>query len=97
MIVLTVFTGKVDANLSRVSKIFQQAGGVEKVGDLIEHYMDVGYDHLVPSYVKYNWSWIEYYNADIKLILVLGILCLGYLVRIMFSFFCCRSVKQKQA
>lgn len=55
------------ANASRIRRIFKLAGGRERAADLVEFYEDVGYDHLVPSFVKYEWSWVQYYNLDVWL------------------------------
>ena len=49
----------------RFRKIFHQSGGVEKAGDLIEFYVDVGCKHLIPAYVRYKWTTIQYYNIDV--------------------------------
>ena len=57
------------SNIQRLKKIFMQAGGVERAADLVEHYTDVGYSHLVPAYAKYDWNWIQYYNVDVYLLL----------------------------
>ena len=57
-------------NISRVRKTFHLAGGARRAADLIEFYEEVGYDHLVPAYIKYNWSWVQYYNCDVWMVLV---------------------------
>lgn len=54
----------------KLRKLFIEAGGAERVAQLVEFYADVGYDHLVPAYAKYEWSWIEYYNVDVYAILL---------------------------
>lgn len=72
-------------NIQRLKKIFVQAGGVERAADLVEHYKDVGYSHLVPAYAKYNWNWIQYYNIDVYLLLVT---LLG--LALYASFRCCK-------
>ena len=72
-------------NIQRLNSIFKQAGGVERAADLVEHYADIGYSHLVPAYAKYDWNWIQYYNVDVYL--TLGIL-LGLVLYA--SFRCCR-------
>ena len=56
-------------NLHQLKKIFMLAGGVKRAADLVEHYQDVGYSHLVPAYAKYDWNWIQYYNVDVYLLL----------------------------
>ena len=81
--------GKCDAQLSLLRRVFHDAGGVDKAADLVEHYCDVGYDHLIPAYAKYNWSWIQYYNVDVKATIVLVLALTGYLV-IKLCRCCCR-------
>ncbi len=49
----------------KLQRIFVEAGGSEKAAELVEFYADVGYEHLIPAYAKYKWSWVQYYNADI--------------------------------
>ena len=58
-------------NIQRLKKSFNDGGGRERAAELIEFYADVGYSHLVPAYAKYNWSWVQYYNVDVYLILTL--------------------------
>ena len=82
-------------NALRIGKMFKFAGGVDKAVELIELYSSVGYDHLIPSFVKYNWSWIQYRNLDVYATIVLAILVSGSL------FFCCvknsRCCKKKRS
>ena len=60
-----------------VHKMFLHAGGAERAADLVEFYEEVGYDHLVPAYAKYEWNWIQYYNVDVyTLMLCIVILCM---------------------
>ena len=61
----TVTSLKYRSAVQKLQKIFQHAGGVEKAADLVEFYQGVGYDHLVPAYLKYKWSWVQYYNVDV--------------------------------
>ena len=69
-------------------KIFHEAGGVRRAAEIIEHYEEVGYDHLIPAYAKYNWNWIQYYNIDVKVILLLILLLLGYLTQKLLRCMC---------
>ena len=65
--------GDYHVRVNKLRKIFHQAGGVTKAADLVEFYADVGYDHLIPAHALYNWTWIEYYNADVySLLLLIG-------------------------
>ena len=55
----------------KTKKIFEFAGGVERAADLVEFYSEVGYDHLIPAFAKYEWSWVQYYNVDVYCVLSL--------------------------
>ena len=57
-------------NASRISQMYKLAGGAKRAADLVEFYEDVGYEHLIPSFIKYKWSWVQYYNLDVWLVLV---------------------------
>ena len=67
-------------NASRISRMYKFAGGAKRAADLVEFYEDVGYEHLVPSFVKYKWSWVQYYNVDVWLVMVVTCGVLGWLV-----------------
>lgn len=80
---------------NKMKLIMEKAGGVGKARELIEFYATVGYDHLLPAPVKYRWSWIQYYNVDVKItFLCLFIACVYFLMRMCQC--CCRKRKQKQ-
>ncbi len=64
-------SGTYRARVEKQSKIFRFAGGVRRAADILEHYADVGYEHLYPAFYRYNWSWVQYYNADVYLFLAL--------------------------
>ena len=57
--------------MARLSKIFHHARGVTKAADLVEFYAEVGYDHLIPAYARYEWTWIQYYNVDVYVVLLI--------------------------
>lgn len=79
----------------RLRKISLQAGGVERAADLVELYADVGYQHLVPAYIKYKWSWVQYYNADVWLVLgVLGASVICCTVKLFKC--CCRMIGSRK-
>ena len=63
--------GEYRFKVSRLQKMYRLAGGVERAAGLVEFYKDVGYAHLVPAYAKYQWSWVQYYNADVYALLLL--------------------------
>ena len=54
----------------KVSCLLRAGGGVKKGADLVELYADVGHDHGIPSFIRYKWSWIQYYNVDVWLIII---------------------------
>ena len=60
----------------KMSKIFHFAGGTKKAADLVEYYVDVGYEHLVPATSEHQWNWLEFYNieADVYALTLLGLL-----------------------
>ncbi len=72
-------------SIARLRGRYTFAGGVERAAELVEHYSIVGYDHLIPAYAKYEWSWIAYYNVDVKItLLFLVCVCMYALCR------CCK-------
>ena len=58
--------GSYRETIRKLNMIFKEAGGVERAADLIEHYHEVGYDHLVPFWAKHQWSTVQYYNLDVN-------------------------------
>ena len=75
------------SNVARLKRSFVAAGGVKRAADLVELYEAVGYSHLIPSYAKYNWSWIQYYNVDVILIITASIIIL-FTPIVIFCCFC---------
>ena len=76
-------SGNYHKRASSIRKMFLQAGGAERAADLVEFYEEVGYDHLVPAYAKYEWSWVQYYNVDVyALLLCTALLCMYCTVRL---------------
>ena len=84
-------------SVEKMQKIFKASGGVEKVVELIEYYHDVGYNHLVPVFIKYNWSAVTFHNLDVKLTLIILLLLLGSLGCLCLKnlYKCCRKDKYK--
>ena len=78
-------------SVQKLQRIFKKDGGVSRAADLVEFYSEVGYEHLVPAYAKYNWSWIEFYNVDVYTVLILAILLLSYLLYRLIRY-CCSAV-----
>ena len=60
----------ISRNVQRIHKLFRFAGGVRRAADLVEQHVELGYAHLVPGFVRYQWSWIQYYNTDVYLVLL---------------------------
>ena len=73
----TIENGDIRKQVKKMSKILKMAGGAEKAADLVEFYADVGHDHGVPAYIRYEWNWIVYYNLDVYVVLIvlLGLIC----------------------
>ena len=63
--IMTVSNPKYRRAAQRLRKTFIHNGGVEKAVELVEFYAEVGYEHLVPAYARYRWSWVQYYNVDV--------------------------------
>ena len=82
-------------SLEKIQQIYKKDGGVSKAADLVEFYSDVGYDHLVPSYIKYNWNWIEYHNVDVYAVLILSVVLPSYLLYRILRSCCCIKSKKK--
>ena len=81
----------------KIQKMHVFAGGARAAANLVEFYSDVGYNHLVPAYVKYGWSWVQYYNFDVYCLL-LFLACLLLYCSYQILKCCCRlccSKKQK--
>ena len=52
---------------------------MDRAAELVEYYHEVGYDHLVPAYAKYGWSWIQYYNVDVYALMFTVVVVLTYI------------------
>ena len=82
----------------KMQKMYSFAGGAKRAADLVEFYAEVGYDHLIPAYVKYEWSWVQYYNLDVYSLLFLLSFLLIYsvykLIRCCCSLCCSNKLKK---
>ena len=58
----------------KMRRMYSFAGGARRASDLVEFYAEVGYDHLIPAYAKYEWSWVQYYNL-VQWMFTLSYLC----------------------
>lgn len=96
--VAAVGSEDISRNVRRIHKLFRFAGGVRRAADLVEHHVDVGYAHLVPAFVKYQWSWIQYYNTDVYMVLMLVLVLVLYGVASAVKCACrkCCGSKQKR-
>ena len=84
-------------SLQKIQRIYRRDGGATRAADLLEFYSEVGYEHLVPSYAKYNWNWVEFYNIDVYALLALAVLLPCYLVyRLILCCFCTLSGENTQ-
>ena len=97
--ILEIDSGDYRQNVAKIQKVFRQAGGVKRAADLVEFYSEVGYDHLIPAYAKYQWSWVQYYNVDVYSLLLLLALITVYvdyrILKCICSRCCCSAHKQK--
>lgn len=71
----TVTSERYREKVYRISKVLKQAGGSSKAAELVEYYAEVGYEHLLPAYVKYRWSWSQYYSLDMYMVIIVTFLC----------------------
>ncbi len=96
--IVEIDSGDYRENVRKLQKVFRAAGGAKRAADLVEFYSEVGYDHLIPAYAKYNWSWVQYYNADVYTLLLVCALVTVYIdykiLKCLYSR-CCKSKKQK--
>ncbi len=72
--------GNYHTRLNNLQKMFRVAGGVSRAAELMEYYADVGFEHLVPAHVKCGWNWIQYYNADVWLLMSSFVLLILFLI-----------------
>ena len=86
--------------LRKIQLIYKKDGGVSRAADLLEFYSEVGYEHLIPAYAKYSWSWIAIHSVDVYAVLLLAVLLSGYLtyrfIRSCCSAILSRSKKKKE-
>lgn len=65
----------------KIQLMYYFSGGSHRAAELVEFYQMVGYDHLHPAYIKYNWTWVQFYNLDVYCVLCVTVcllLCLLY-------------------
>ena len=97
--ILEIDSGDYRQNVAKIQKVFRQAGGANRAADLVEFYSEVGYDHLIPAYAKYQWSWVQYYNADVYALLLMIVLLIVYvdyrILKCVYSRCCSSAQKEK--
>ena len=79
----------------KMQRIYSFAGGTRRASDLVEFYAEVGYDHLIPAYAKYEWSWVHYYNLDVYSFLSLLSFLLIYSAYRLIKCCCCKRCRKK--
>ena len=89
-------SGDYHEKAKNVRKMFIHAGGAERAANLVEFYEEVGYDHLVPAYAKYEWNWIQYYNVDVYTLILCIVLLSMYSTCRFCSCVCRRCVGSKE-
>ena len=99
-LIIIIDGGNYRSNVANLKRRFVAAGGGERAAELVELYAAVGYDNLIPAYAKYNWSWIQYYNIDVYMII--AVLVLVFSSFIIGCFLCtfrklCHTVSKKKA
>ena len=85
------------SRVRKLQKMFLQAGGAERAADLVEFYEEVGYEHLVPAYVKYEWSWVQYYNVDVYALLLTCVLLVVFIIYKAVQYCCCKCWRTKKS
>jgi len=75
--------------VQRVSKLLRSGGGAERAADLVELYVEVGNDHGIPAFIKYQWNWVQYYNADVRVVILVVMMLMGW-VSVKLCQCCCR-------
>ena len=88
-------------NIRHLKKSFIEGGGRERAAELVEFYGEVGYSHLIPAYAKYDWSWVQYYDVDVYLVLTLllsfscflALKCCQYICK----FILCKMAKKQKS
>ncbi|XP_011406490.1 PREDICTED: UDP-glucuronosyltransferase 2B33-like [Amphimedon queenslandica] len=77
----------------KMSVLMKRGGGVKRAAELVEFYGTYGYDHLIPGPIKYKWNWIQYYNVDVYIVLLVGLVAIVMILK--RSCKCCTAKKTK--
>ena len=99
--VYKIRTGGYNEQVRKVSHLLRAGGGAKKGADLVELYADIGHDHGIPSFIRYKWNFIQYYNIDVWLVIVSSVIVIIWscyrFCRHCFCKFCyknCRKIKK---
>ena len=87
--VTKVGKGEFSVKVQRVSKLLRSGGGAERAADLVELYVEVGNHHGVPAFIKYQWNWVQYYNVDVRIVIVVLMVVMVW-VSVKLCRCCCR-------
>jgi len=66
-------SGNYWSNVNKLQKMFKLAGNGDRAVELIEFYGEEGHYHLIPAFARYQWSWVQYYSADVWVLFVGGL------------------------
>ena len=87
--VTKVGKGEFSVKVQRVSKLLRSGGGAERAADLVELYVEVGNHHGIPAFIKYRWNWVQYYNVDVRIVIVVLMVVMVW-VSVKLCRCCCR-------
>ena len=87
--VTKVGKGEFSVKVQRVSKLLRSGGGAERAADLVELYVEVGNNHGIPAFIKYQWNWVQYHNVDVRLVIVVLMVVMVW-VSVKLCRCCCR-------
>lgn len=75
--------------VSKISQLYKASGGVQEGANLVELYSEIGYEHGIPSFIRYQWSSVQYYNIDVWLVIICMVICCLWLCNKYCSKYCC--------
>ncbi len=64
----------------KIQLMYYFSGGTHRAAELLEFYQLVGYSHLYSAPVKYNWTWIQYYDIDVYCVLCVTVCLVLYIL-----------------
>ena len=90
-----VISESIHHQVTKISRILQASGGAKRVADLVELYNDVGSDHGIPAFVRYDWNWVQYYNADVWFVILSVIIVMAWGIKKLCKYCCCSRATKK--